>query len=66
MMNRYEESIADCEAVLKLQPYHFGAASGMGLCYIMLSKDEEAIKVGALIPSEYFDVAQRCGWVAGH
>lgn len=32
MMRRYEPSIADCKEVLRLQPLHFGAASGMGLC----------------------------------
>jgi hypothetical protein len=28
---------------LRLQPYHFGAASGMGLCYVMLKQDAEAV-----------------------
>ena len=31
-MQRYKESIDDCRLVLELNPYHFGAASGMGMC----------------------------------
>jgi hypothetical protein len=31
-MRRFEDSITDCRRVLRLNPYHFGAASGMGLC----------------------------------
>lgn len=33
MLQRYNESIADCKVTLELNPYHFGAASGMGMCY---------------------------------
>ncbi len=29
----YEESIRDCAQALEVNPYHFGAASGMGQCY---------------------------------
>jgi tetratricopeptide (TPR) repeat protein len=32
LMQRYEESIADCERTIVLNPYHFGALSGAGLC----------------------------------
>jgi len=32
LMERYRESIADCKMVLELNSYHFGAASGMGIC----------------------------------
>lgn len=33
LLNRYQESIEDCRVVLELNPWHFAAASGMGLCY---------------------------------
>jgi tetratricopeptide (TPR) repeat protein len=37
-------SISDCERVLKLNPFHFGAAAGMGRCYIKLRKNRAALK----------------------
>jgi tetratricopeptide (TPR) repeat protein len=40
----YEKSIADCEKVLQLNPYHFGALSGMAQCYIALHKPRAALK----------------------
>jgi len=41
---QYEEAIADCEAVLRLNPYHFGAASGMAQAYMKLKKPRAALK----------------------
>ncbi|KXZ51584.1 hypothetical protein GPECTOR_12g547 [Gonium pectorale] len=43
MMGAYQDSIDDCKLVLQMQPYHFGAASGMGLCLLQLSRYEEAL-----------------------
>ncbi|GIL71254.1 hypothetical protein Vretimale_2873 [Volvox reticuliferus] len=43
LMGRYEDSILDCQLVLQMQPYHFGAASGMGLCLLQLSRLPEAV-----------------------
>lgn len=44
LMQRYQESVEDCQLVLQLQPYHFGAAAGMGLCYSQLQNYEQALK----------------------
>lgn len=44
LMQRYQESIEDCKLVLELQPYHFGAAAGMGLCYAQAREYDEALK----------------------
>ncbi|HLN28053.1 MAG TPA: tetratricopeptide repeat protein [Gemmataceae bacterium] len=40
----WQKSIADCERVLKLNPYHFGAAAGMARCYMELGKHRAALK----------------------
>ena len=39
----FEHSIDDCHRTLKLQPDHFLAMSGMGLCYAGLERWDEAI-----------------------
>jgi tetratricopeptide (TPR) repeat protein len=41
---QYERAIADCEAVLRLNPYHFGAAGGMAQAYMKLKKPRAALK----------------------
>ena len=41
MAKRYRESIADCNKVLAMNPYHFGALSGLGMNYVE-SDDLEA------------------------
>lgn len=43
LMQRYQDSIDDCKRVMQLNPYHFGAISGMGLCHVNLGQREEAI-----------------------
>jgi Tfp pilus assembly protein PilF len=40
----FGSSIADCETTLKLNPLHFGAASGMAQCYMKLKKPRAALK----------------------
>ena len=43
LMGRFADSIKDVEKVLALEPRHFGALSGLGLCYAQLNKDKEAL-----------------------
>ena len=38
----FQRSIEDCKMALQLQPEHFLAMSGMGLCYIGLDKCDQA------------------------
>jgi tetratricopeptide (TPR) repeat protein len=40
----YEQSIDDCKAALELNPYHFGAAAGMGQCYLKLGGQALALE----------------------
>jgi tetratricopeptide (TPR) repeat protein len=41
---QYPKAIADCEVVLRLNPVHFGAAAGMGQCYLKLKKPRAALR----------------------
>lgn len=43
LMEEYQDSIMDCKQTLKLNPYHFGALSGMGLCYAALKDSKSAL-----------------------
>jgi tetratricopeptide (TPR) repeat protein len=43
LLGQYEQSLADCEKVLSLEPRHFGALSGMGLIYMALDEPEKAL-----------------------
>lgn len=40
----FAKSVADCERVMELNPYHFGAQAGMGQCYIKLRKFSSALQ----------------------
>lgn len=37
-------AVEDCETVLRLNPYHFGAAAGMGQCYLKLQRPQAALR----------------------
>jgi tetratricopeptide (TPR) repeat protein len=41
---RFQDSIADCETALKLNPCHFGAQAGIGQCYIRMRKPRAALR----------------------
>ena len=37
-------AIKDCEAALRLNPFHFGAAAGMGQCFLKMKKHRAALR----------------------
>ncbi len=43
LMGRYDDSIKDIDKTLALEPRHFGALSGLGLCNAQLQKEKEAL-----------------------
>ena len=51
LMGDYARSLADCDEVMKRNPYHFGALSGYGMIHTQLGNPERAL--------EYFDRALR-------
>ncbi len=44
MTKNYDRAIADCEMVIKLNPAHFGALHGLGLCHVALGNYSAAIR----------------------
>ncbi len=44
LMRRFEESIADVDHTLRLEPRHFGALSGLGLIHDQLGDGAEALE----------------------
>jgi tetratricopeptide (TPR) repeat protein len=44
LMQEFEQSIADIQKTLELNPVHFGALSGMGLCYLGLDEPRQALE----------------------
>jgi tetratricopeptide (TPR) repeat protein len=44
LAERYRESIADCDQVLKRNPLHFGALSGLGQIHERLGQPEKALE----------------------
>jgi len=61
LQNRYEEAIVDCQRVVDLVPYHFGALHGLGLCYASTGQYSEAIQAfrRALEVQPYATINQR-------
>jgi len=43
LMQEFEKSMADIHTTLELNPLHFGALSGMGLCYLGLEEPRQAL-----------------------
>lgn len=54
MRREYYKAIADCEEVVRLNPHHFGALHGLGLCHAALAQYREAIgafrQASAIVP----------------
>ena len=44
LMEEFDKSIADIHTTLELNPVHFGALSGMGLCYLGLDEPRQALE----------------------
>ena len=42
LKGEHAESVFECERVLKLNPHHFGALNGMGMCQYQLARYDEA------------------------
>jgi tetratricopeptide (TPR) repeat protein len=61
MQKRYRESLKDCNVVLELNPIHFGALHGKGLCHVALKEYYAAIQAfrKALEIQPYATVNQR-------
>jgi tetratricopeptide (TPR) repeat protein len=43
-MGEYQKSMADCERALKLNPNHYGAWQGLGVCQLQLGEVEAACR----------------------
>jgi tetratricopeptide (TPR) repeat protein len=43
LLGEYAKSLADCDEVMKRNPYHYGALSGYGMIYIQLGQPERAL-----------------------
>ena len=43
-LGRYPESIDDCRQALEINPYHFGAAGGLGQCQVQLGEYRAALE----------------------
>lgn len=43
LKGEHAESVFECERVLKLNPHHFGALNGMGMCLFQLARYDKAL-----------------------
>lgn len=43
-LGQYADSIHDCTQTLEINPYHFGAATGMGQCHLKLNNRRQALE----------------------
>lgn len=61
LQGRHRKSLSDCQQVVALNPIHFGALHGMGLCYAALGEYVAAIQAfrRALEIQPYATINQR-------
>jgi tetratricopeptide (TPR) repeat protein len=61
-MGRYEESMADCQQAIFLNPNHYGAWQGVGVCHLQLGDVAEACRClrAALKIIPYDETTRRC------
>jgi len=43
-LGHFDRAAADCQAVLRLNPHHFGAQAGLGQCYLCLRRHRAALR----------------------
>lgn len=43
-LGNYAQSISDCKQALEINPYHFGAAAGIGQCYLQAGRPRMALE----------------------
>ncbi len=60
LMGQFEQSLADIEKTLALEPRHFGALAGRGLIYIELEDDAQALEAfeDALVINPFLPAAR--------
>ncbi|MDA0691760.1 MAG: tetratricopeptide repeat protein [Nitrospinae bacterium] len=44
LQDELEESVVECERTIQINPHHFGALHGMGMCLYKLARYDEALK----------------------
>ena len=44
LRGEFARAVEDCEAVLRLNPYHFGAAAGMGQSLLKMNRPRAALR----------------------
>lgn len=44
ILKQYRKAIADCQMAIQINPHHFGALHGLGLCHAALGEYREAIQ----------------------
>lgn len=46
-VGHFAKAVSDCQEALRLNPYHFGAAAGLGQCFLRMNKPGAAVRAFA-------------------